>query len=103
MKRLLLILTILIAVVFASATPATAYWRRGYYYGAAYRPYYGAYYRPYYYRPYRAYYYPGYYGAYYYPGYYGAYPGYYGGYYPGYYGAYYRGYYPRVGVGVGVY
>ncbi len=74
MKRVLLIVAVLIGMAFASATPAQAWYRRGYY-GAGYRPY-GAYYRPYY-GP-RAYY-----GAYGYPGYYG--------------------YGPGVGVGVGVY
>jgi hypothetical protein len=85
MKRILLTVAVLTAMLLGSlAMPTTAQarpWRSGYYgrnYGG-YRPYYN---RPYYNS------YPRYYN------YYRGYPGYYGGYssYPGYYGYGYPGY-----------
>lgn len=108
MKRFILSIAVMAAMLFGSlALPSTAdarpwgyrggygyYGPRAYYgYGGyGYRPYYGGYYGGYGYRPY--------YGGYYAPRYYSGYPYYYGT--PGYYSGGY-GYYPGLRAGVYVY
>ena len=88
MKRFLLILAVLVGMTVASATPASAGWRRAGFY-SPYGGYWGG---------------PGFYGPTYTPAY-RPYYGYYRGWgpsaYPSYYG--YGSYYPGYGVGVGIY
>jgi len=109
MKRFLLSIAVIAAMLFGSlAVPSTAEarpwgYRGGYGYSAP-RAYYGYGYRPYYYGNYgyRPYYYNrAYYGGYYAPRYYYGYPSYYRGYYGN--PAYSYGYYPGFRAGAYVY